>query len=303
MPLLDELFPQFASRLIRNGATIGGNLGTASPIGDVPPALLALDARAGAGLASTGSARSRWPTTSPATARRVRRPGRADPARPDPAAAGRGRPRSTRSPSAASTTSPASRSPSRSTSRDGIVAAARIGLGGVAATPIRAHATEAALTGGRGRGTTVRGRGRGAGRRGHADRRSPRQRGLPRARCCGNALRKLYAAASGRGGAGMSSHCSPSARSTRGRPRDPARERGAARHRRGALHRRPGRPHHRTCCTPGRCRRRTPTRGSPAASRRRRTTCPAWSGCSPPTTCPASTTPASSTTSRCSPTR
>ena len=44
MPLLDELFPQFASRLIRNGATLGGNLGTASPIGDAPPALLALDA-------------------------------------------------------------------------------------------------------------------------------------------------------------------------------------------------------------------------------------------------------------------
>jgi xanthine dehydrogenase small subunit len=44
VPLLDQLFPQFASRLIRNGATLGGNLGTASPIGDAPPALLALDA-------------------------------------------------------------------------------------------------------------------------------------------------------------------------------------------------------------------------------------------------------------------
>jgi xanthine dehydrogenase small subunit len=44
VPLLDELFPQFASRLIRNGATLGGNLGTASPIGDTPPVLLALDA-------------------------------------------------------------------------------------------------------------------------------------------------------------------------------------------------------------------------------------------------------------------
>jgi xanthine dehydrogenase small subunit len=42
--MLDQLFPQFASRLIRNGATLGGNLGTASPIGDTPPALLALDA-------------------------------------------------------------------------------------------------------------------------------------------------------------------------------------------------------------------------------------------------------------------
>ena len=38
------MFPQFASRLIRNRATIGGNLGTGSPIGDTPPVLLALDA-------------------------------------------------------------------------------------------------------------------------------------------------------------------------------------------------------------------------------------------------------------------
>ena len=30
--------------IFRNGATLGGNLGTASPIGDTPPALLALDA-------------------------------------------------------------------------------------------------------------------------------------------------------------------------------------------------------------------------------------------------------------------
>jgi xanthine dehydrogenase small subunit len=44
VPLLAELFPQFASRLIRNGATIGGNLGTGSPIGDTPPVLLALEA-------------------------------------------------------------------------------------------------------------------------------------------------------------------------------------------------------------------------------------------------------------------
>ena len=42
--MLAQLFPQFASRLIRNGATLGGNLGTGSPIGDSPPALLALDA-------------------------------------------------------------------------------------------------------------------------------------------------------------------------------------------------------------------------------------------------------------------
>jgi xanthine dehydrogenase small subunit len=45
VPLLAEMFPQFASRLIRNGATLGGNLGTSSPIGDSAPVLLALEAR------------------------------------------------------------------------------------------------------------------------------------------------------------------------------------------------------------------------------------------------------------------
>jgi xanthine dehydrogenase small subunit len=42
--LLGQLFPLFSSRLIRHRATLGGNLGTASPIGDSPPALLALGA-------------------------------------------------------------------------------------------------------------------------------------------------------------------------------------------------------------------------------------------------------------------
>lgn len=44
IPLLAQLFPQFASRLVRNSATLGGNLGTGSPIGDSAPVLLALDA-------------------------------------------------------------------------------------------------------------------------------------------------------------------------------------------------------------------------------------------------------------------
>ncbi|MCB9596549.1 MAG: xanthine dehydrogenase small subunit [Sandaracinaceae bacterium] len=43
-PILAALFPLFSSRLIRNRATLGGNLATASPIGDSPPALLALGA-------------------------------------------------------------------------------------------------------------------------------------------------------------------------------------------------------------------------------------------------------------------
>jgi len=44
VPLLQEWFPRFASRLIRNRATLGGNIATASPIGDSPPVLLALGA-------------------------------------------------------------------------------------------------------------------------------------------------------------------------------------------------------------------------------------------------------------------
>lgn len=45
LPILTkELFPLFSSRLIRNRATLGGNLGNASPIGDSPPALIALGA-------------------------------------------------------------------------------------------------------------------------------------------------------------------------------------------------------------------------------------------------------------------
>ena len=44
VPMFGELFPLFSSRLIRNRATLGGNLVNASPIGDSPPALLALDA-------------------------------------------------------------------------------------------------------------------------------------------------------------------------------------------------------------------------------------------------------------------
>jgi xanthine dehydrogenase small subunit len=44
VPMLDQLWPLFSSRLIRSRATLGGNLVNASPIGDGPPALLALDA-------------------------------------------------------------------------------------------------------------------------------------------------------------------------------------------------------------------------------------------------------------------
>jgi xanthine dehydrogenase small subunit len=43
-PSLDEMLHLFAACQVRNRATIGGNIGTASPIGDLPPVLLSLDA-------------------------------------------------------------------------------------------------------------------------------------------------------------------------------------------------------------------------------------------------------------------
>ncbi len=43
-PALDQMLPWFAARQVRNQATLGGNLGSASPIGDLLPVLLALDA-------------------------------------------------------------------------------------------------------------------------------------------------------------------------------------------------------------------------------------------------------------------
>ncbi|WP_245939747.1 xanthine dehydrogenase small subunit [Stenomitos frigidus] len=55
-PSLDEMLHWFAARQIRNRATLGGNLGTASPIGDLPPVLLALDAELT--IASTTGTRS-----------------------------------------------------------------------------------------------------------------------------------------------------------------------------------------------------------------------------------------------------
>jgi xanthine dehydrogenase small subunit len=44
LPVLGQMLRLFASRQIRNRATLGGNLVTASPIGDLAPVLLALEA-------------------------------------------------------------------------------------------------------------------------------------------------------------------------------------------------------------------------------------------------------------------
>jgi xanthine dehydrogenase small subunit len=145
IPLLDHVFPQFASRLIRNGATLGGNLGTGSPIGDTPPALLALEAVLV--LASTDGDRE-VPLADYFTGYRqsVRRPGELI--------------KSVRIPLPLAGISAFHKIAKRRFDDisgvalgyaidvvDGEVVKARIGLGGVAATPIRALDTEAAREG------------------------------------------------------------------------------------------------------------------------------------------------------------
>ena len=43
-PQLDELMRRFGGEQVRNAGTVGGNIANGSPIGDLPPALIALDA-------------------------------------------------------------------------------------------------------------------------------------------------------------------------------------------------------------------------------------------------------------------
>jgi xanthine dehydrogenase small subunit len=146
VPLLAEMFPQFASRLIRNGATLGGNLGTSSPIGDSPPVLLALDARLV--LASVEGERevdiAEYFTGYRTSVRHDRELIRAIRI-PLPLA------RLTAFHKIAKRRFDDISSVAVGFGIDhddtGIVQSARIGLGGVAATPVRATATEAALVG------------------------------------------------------------------------------------------------------------------------------------------------------------
>ncbi|MEW2635053.1 FAD binding domain-containing protein [Streptomyces sp. NPDC048389] len=145
VPLLAELFPQFASRLIRNGATLGGNLGTGSPIGDSPPVLLALEASV---VLADADGEREVPLADYFTGYRqsVRRPGELIRAVHVPLPL---------SPVVAFHKIAKRRFDDISSVavafaldiEDGIVRKARIGLGGVAATPIRSRATEAALEG------------------------------------------------------------------------------------------------------------------------------------------------------------
>jgi xanthine dehydrogenase small subunit len=146
VPLLAELFPQFASRLIRNGATLGGNLGTASPIGDTLPVLLALDASLV--LASvTGEREVLLADYFTGYRQSVRRPGELIKTIRIPLSL---------APVAAfhkiakrrfDDISSVAVAYALTLDDDGRVASVRIGLGGVAATPLRATAAEEALKG------------------------------------------------------------------------------------------------------------------------------------------------------------
>ncbi|WP_432476826.1 xanthine dehydrogenase small subunit [Nocardioides sp. GXQ0305] len=145
LPLLDLVWPQFASRLIRNGATLGGNLATASPIGDTAPALLALEADV---LLASGRGEREVPLADFFTGYRhtVREPDELI--------------RAVRVPLPASPVVGFHKIAKRRWDdissvaigfaldvAHGEVVKARIGLGGVAATPVRALSTEAALEG------------------------------------------------------------------------------------------------------------------------------------------------------------
>jgi xanthine dehydrogenase small subunit len=145
VPLLAELVPQFASRLIRNGATIGGNLGTGSPIGDTPPGLLALDATV---VLSSADGDREVLMADYFTGYRtsVREPGELI--------------RAVRIPLPVARITAFHKIAKRRFDdissvavgfavdvEEGVVRRARIGLGGVAATPVRAWATEETLTG------------------------------------------------------------------------------------------------------------------------------------------------------------
>jgi xanthine dehydrogenase small subunit len=149
VPLLDALFPQFASRLIRNGATLGGNLGTGSPIGDSPPVLLALEASVV--LAGPGGERE-VPLDGYFTGYRqsVRRAGELIRAVriPLPLAPLTGFHKIAKRRFDDISSVAVAFALDVDGGRDGgLVRRARIGLGGVAATPVRAVDTEAALEG------------------------------------------------------------------------------------------------------------------------------------------------------------
>jgi xanthine dehydrogenase small subunit len=190
VPLFTDLIPQFASPLIRNRGTIGGNLGTGSPIGDTLPALLALGASAV--LASADGERvvplAEYFTGYRQSVRRadelIRAIRFAAPRR-ELAAFHKITKRRFDDISSVAVAFMLDID-------DGVIAEARIGLGGVAAMPVRAYATEEALVGRPWSLATVRAAAPVLGAEGTplSDHRAS---GAYRATMLENALRKLFA--------------------------------------------------------------------------------------------------------------
>jgi xanthine dehydrogenase molybdopterin binding subunit/xanthine dehydrogenase small subunit len=150
-PSLAKMLKVFAARQIRNRATIGGNLATASPIGDTPPVLLSLDAEL---VLATGAGERTVAVSDFFVAYRktLLLPGEIirEVLLPRPAL-GKGVTRrsdfykvSKRRELDISIVAAAF---SIDTDIKGVVRRARIGYGGVAATPIRARRAEASLEG------------------------------------------------------------------------------------------------------------------------------------------------------------
>jgi len=152
IPAIDAMLAVFASRQIRNRATLAGNLVTASPIGDMAPVLLALDARVV--LASTAGERTlplagfflAYRKTAMRTGELMRAI-----ELPRPSAARDGLTRLIRATKVSKRReldiSIVAAAFCIGTDAHGIVRHARLAYGGVAAIPARARATEAALLG------------------------------------------------------------------------------------------------------------------------------------------------------------
>ncbi len=146
-PDLGELVRRIGGVQVRNAGTIGGNIANGSPIGDMPPALIALGAELTLRRGRRAPRRCRSRISSSATASRTARP-------------------------ASSSKASASRAPPRDMLirivklskrfdsdisgvcgafalriEDGVVREARIAFGGMAGIPARAPGCEAALTG------------------------------------------------------------------------------------------------------------------------------------------------------------
>ena len=148
IPAIDKMLRVFASRQIRHRATLSGNIVTASPIGDMPPILLALDAEVVlksvrgerrvpideffTGYRKTVRARDEvvteifWPHPSKGVERKF-----------DSYKVSKRRELDISIVAAAFVLDV----------KDGVIQRARLAYGGVAATPIRAKKTEAALVG------------------------------------------------------------------------------------------------------------------------------------------------------------